>query len=66
MKEHAIMYFFLAIVVLAILTHSAGFTADTLGVGNVATGLAGTLSGSSNKSGSTGSFKFGSTSFQLS
>jgi hypothetical protein len=59
------MYFFLAIVVLAILTHAAGFTADTLGVGSVGSGLASTLSGSGNKSGTKGSFKFGTTSFQL-
>jgi len=66
MKDHIVMYFFLAIIVLAILTHSAGFTADTLGVGSAATGLAGTLSGSGNKAGSTGTFKFGTTSFSLS
>ena len=65
MKDHVIMYLILGFVTLAILTHAAGFTADTLGVGNVVTNVGGALSGKGNKAGSTGSFTFGTTSFSL-
>jgi hypothetical protein len=59
------MYMFLLLLVVIVVTHAAGFTAATLGAGNVSNTLAATLSGQNNKSGNTGSFKMGTTSFSL-
>ena len=54
------MYFILLVLVLAVITHAAGFATDMLAAGDVGEGLANSLSGTGRTGGTSGSFSFGS------